>query len=243
MEFKKVWYYLICTFCTLCISCATSYKPLDPGTFYKRDMRYEVKGLGEFEGVAVLPEQKSYTFLIEPKDDDPDMLIVRSCHRDHDYEAEKKSFFFIPLPGNKFQYNYTPIPGLETNRVCPLRGDAYHEDKNNSQHSWFFVDFENPSMGYDIQARLICNSDYHNINGVAVCQVRSGLMQALEFNEEIRWAPVKPDHCNQWVNKGNYRWELEVSMGECLYHGQNRKGKLFRITTIGFEGIHLRRGV
>lgn len=239
MEFKKLW---ACLIVLLLVGCA-DYQPLEPGVFYKRDMRFNVEGLGEFQGVSVLPKRDSYKFTIEPKEDSPDLLIVRSCHREDSFEKNQKSFLFIPIGKNKYEYTYVPVPGVENGRVCPLRGDAYHEGKNNSQHSWFFIDFLAPDDGYKIMGELTCNGAKEVNQGVAVCQVRKGLVETLQFYEEIRWASPKPSTCNKWVDKGNFRWELTVSSGECIYHAYNQQKDLFRITTIGFAGINLRRGI
>jgi hypothetical protein len=214
---------------------------MEPGTYYKRDMQIEIKGQGTYEGVSVAQRQPSYEIIIEPKDDDPDLIIIRSCHREDAYEKGETSFFFFRLGSKKFKYVYTPIPKLETDRVCPLRGDAYHSDKDNSQHSWFFLDFENTEIGYKINAILTCNGTQKAINGVASCQAKIGLIQVVQFPERVMWATALPEGCNEPVHKGENRYEIKLSLGECLYQAKNKEGSLFRLTTIGYEGIQLRR--
>ena len=251
MQFEKIFTYIIGLFFlslviitgALLFGCA-EYKPLTPGVYYKRDMAFSVTGIpgGEFQGVTVLPQRSEYEFTIEPKSDSPDLLIMRSCHREDSFEKSQKSFLFIPIGDNKYKYTYKPVIGVETGRVCPLRGDAYHEEKNNSQHSWLFCDFEAPQDGYTILAELTCNSVRDMTYGVAACQARVGLVQTIQFSEEIRWAKPQPPACSPWIDKGGNRWELSVNSGECLYHAYNKNKDLFRITTIGFHGIHLRRG-
>ena len=223
------------------IGCAT-YQPMEPGVFYKRDMKFAVDGIGEFEGVQVLPKRMSYKFEIEPKNDSPDLLIVRSCHREDSFEKNQSGFSFFKKKDKKYLYEYEPVPDVEVGRVCPLRGDSLHMVDNNSVHSWFFVDFESQDDGYTIIGELVCNAERETIQGVAVCQARTGLVQTIQFREKIRWATPKPDGCNEWVHKGYNRYEVVMNKGECLYHAYNINKELFRITTIGFEGINLRQG-
>ena len=236
MGIKTLWLGLIVLFTASC----SEYMPMTPGTYYKRDMQIEIQGQGVYEGVSVVKKQQSYDIIIEPKDDDPDLIIIRSCHREDSFEKGQKNFLFIPIGSKKFQYKYTPIPDLETDRVCPLRGDAYHSDKNNSQHSWFFLDFENNDL-YKLKAYVTCSGTKRLYDGVSVCQAKKNLVQVMEFGESIIWADPKPSTCEMPIWKYGHRWELKLSLGECLYHARNKAGDLFRITTIGYEGIQLRR--
>jgi hypothetical protein len=216
------------------VGCAATYQQLEPGRLYKRDAKIEISGKA-YEGVVVVPRQSQYEFLVTPKGG-IDLLILRTCHRE--YVAEKVDPGFMGIGGGQFKYSYKPVIGLEDTRVCPLRVDFFESSKE-GRHSWAFVDFEHPE--YTVNGRLTCNGAITPFHGVAACQNKVGLIQRLDFLEPVQFAPPKPDSCNM-PRKVNSSYELEVSLGECLYHFRTRDNRIGRFTMIGYEGILVREG-
>jgi hypothetical protein len=213
-------------------SCSSVQMTLEPGMFYKRDIGIEVNGQS-YEGVTVIPYAKTYNITLVPKGE-LNLMLIRSCHREYSVEKETSGWFnFGKKP--KFVYSYTPVPGIEDTRTCQLRIDAYESGK--SRHSWAFLDFTSPE--YKLQASLTCNGTIVNMNGVGTCQAKEQTVQRIRFNEEVRFAPPKPSNCNQpKVVDGAY--EIESTVGECLYQFQNRENELGRLTIVGYQGVLVR---
>jgi len=235
MGIKKAWFGI-----ALFLFGCSEYQPLEKDLFYPRDLQFEANGT-VYTGAATLPEAKEYKLIIEPKDEVPELFIMRTCHRELTFEKDEKKLGFIPLGSNKYEYTYIPVPNSETNRVCPLRMSAFDSDHN--QHRWAHVDFDNPYMYKLTDWDLICGGEFNKTKhgGVGVCQQRVGTLQVVEFKEEVRWASPKPDYCNDPVLKYGHRWEIKLIEKECLYHGYNKKRELMRLTTIGFSGVRVNR--
>ena len=216
----------------LTISCA-EYQQLEVDMYYKRDIGIKVNG-NSYEGVAVIPRADKYEITLEPKGD-MDLILVRSCHREHSFEKKSKKFLWIRIGSNSFQYTYEPNP-KERERVCPLRIEVY--EAVNGRHSWALLDFEHPD--YQLKASIWCNGELKTFNGVSICQAKTGLIQSINFPEIIEFADP-PKGCNlpRYIDD-TFEWEM--SKGECLYHIRSESGKLHRMTTIGYEGVLVREG-
>jgi hypothetical protein len=206
---------------------------LDKNVFYKRDAGAEINGK-VYEGVVTVPHAKSYDFTFYPKGS-IDVLLIRTCHRE--YAAEKLSSGWFGK--NKFKYTYTPIPGIEDVRVCPLRLDTY-ESSREGRHSWLFAEFETPLN--TLQYTLACNGSVTRVNGVGTCQAKEHTYQRISFDEPVRLAPVLPTSCAKPVQKdSDYRvYEIKASLGECLFTFDSKDGKVGRLTTISYDGIAIR---
>lgn len=213
--------------------CSTVHQPLEPGVFYKRDIGIEVNGRA-YEGVVVVPYASKYDLILEPKGD-LDMVLLRTCHREETVEKMQAKKFWRSSSTGKYLYNFEPIKGLETGRVCPLRIDVYEAAKE--RHSWAHVEFESPD--YTIEYELACNGETKLVRGVGVCQAKKETVQRVKFLEPVQFAPVEPSGCSVpvWVDNA---YEIEVYGGECLYQVRNRAGDMARLTTIGYGGVLIR---
>lgn len=213
--------------------CATVNDKLDKNVFYKRDAGAEINGK-MYEGIVTVPYAKSYDFVFYPKGE-IDVLLIRTCHRE--YAAEKLSSGWFGK--NKFKYTYTPIPGIEDIRTCPLRLDTYEASKE-GRHSWLLADFETPIN--KLQYMLACNGSVSMVNGVGVCQAKEHTVQRVQFLEPVRFAPVLPDTCSKPVQKdSDYKvYEIKASLGECLFTFDTQDGKIGRLTTVAYDGIAIR---
>jgi len=215
------------------VGCSSFQPELELGVYYKRDMHASITGLGDFKGVTTAPVSDHYEVVLEPKGD-IEYIIIRSCDREDTYEHDQKKFLNIwKIGDNQFKYDYKPN-FIEKNRICPLRIDSF--DRGNKQHSWLFLDFEHPEYNLDYYAW--CNGRIDSYHGVGACQMRAGLVAALQFEEEIQFAPVM-DECpmpEKMIDKP-YGYELVVALRECLYHFRDSLNNIGRITFIGYEGI------
>ena len=219
-------------FIFLLIGCA-EYQVLEVDKYYKRDIGLEVNGK-QYEGVTVIPRANKYEIIVEPKGD-MDLILIRSCHREHSYEKQSKKFLWIQIGKNSFQYLYEPSP-KESEKTCPLRVEVYEAEKG--RHSWALLDFEHPD--YTLPARLLCNGEIKTPNGVSVCQAKAGLIQTIEFPEIIEFATPDEGCVRPEYKDGAFDWEM--SKGECLYEIRTADGKRHRLTAIGYEGVLVREG-
>lgn len=218
---------------------------LDQTIFYKRDLRVNLDG-SWIEGVTVVPRKESYNFQFQAHED-LTYLIIRTCHREDTYKPEQPYFLFIPIGNKEVKYKYTPTD-IEKQELCPLRADIY--DAKKGEHSWLFVDFQDPTL--TLEGEIICSGNIEQFHGAGVCQVRTGLIQEFRFKEPVRFAPpmglsdyslVRSSKCELPVDKGNNIYELKVGDEECVYLVENRAGERARIITIGYKGLLVRGGV
>jgi len=210
-----------CLFTLLLASCASVDQVLDPEVFYKRDIQIEING-ARYEGVATVPKANSYDILLRPKGK-ADLVLITSCHRE--YEAEKLK--------SRFRYEYTPLGGIEDAPACPLQISVY--EKKKGRHSWAFITFEHPNLR--LPATLKCNGSVISALGVSACQSKAGLIQRIEFKEEVRvWSPVK---C-QRLGRSRKIFQFEISPRQCQYTFETRDGRLHTMTTLGYEGVPIR---
>lgn len=214
---------------TVLVACSSVQQQLDPKVFYKRDIQIDING-STFEGVTVVPYASKYDLVLTAKGD-LDLILLRSCHREFTGEKLSSGWF----SKNKFKYTYVPVLGLEDDRVCPLRIDAYESAKG--RHSWAFIDFTNPK--YQLRYELSCNGSVGLAIGVGVCQAKKGTAQRVRFWEPVRFAAPKPDGCAVPVKNGDW-YEIDASLGECLYHFDSKDGKIGRLTQVGYEGVLVR---
>lgn len=209
--------------------------------YYQRDMVVTVNGITE-EGTVVIPYSDKYEFLVEARGD-LDMFIMNTCHK----EEKKESAWNVTktvrsgLFGwgkknienkNQVSFSYYPNKNLEGDGNCPmeLRG----VEKLLGRHSWAFVDFENPR--FLLPGTLLCNGRELKVNGVGVCQSRSGLKQMLIFEEEVHPAT---NSCGFVGDASKY--EIGLVKGPCLVMFIGKiSGKRMKLTTIGYEDILVR---
>lgn len=202
---------------------------LDPTTFYKRDLALSINGI-EHVGVGVVKAAGNYEIIVKPRSEIA-LLLIRSCHREDAFEKISPGWF----GNNQFKYQYKPEPGLEIGRVCPLRIDTY--DSKQGQNSWAFVEIEDAQ--YRLPFRVTCNGSDSAFTGVGTCQSKRALVQKIQFNEPVRFAPPLPDNCAKPKKVGD-AYEVEASLGECLYIFDSQDGKLGRLVLIGYDGILVR---
>jgi hypothetical protein len=226
--------YLIAVFAValfLLLGCATVSQPLDSRKAYRRDLPFEHAGR-KFDGVGVLPRANSYDLSLKPQSD-LDVLLLKSCHREIVVEKASGGGLF----GKKsFSFQYAPVRYIEDTGICPMKIEALESGTN--QYSGALIDFEGP--GFTLPYRLYCNGSYASVNGVGICQARSGTNQVLAFDEPVRFAPPQPERCAlPKLIDGHY--ELAIVSGECAYMFDTKAGKIGRLTTSGYDDVVLRK--
>lgn len=226
--------YLLCL--TLMVSCASTFQQLDPKLFYKRDVQIAVNGQ-TYEGVTTIPKASSYDITVSPKGG-MDFVLISSCHREETFEKKTRRFLWWRVGGNSWVYRYTPNPGLEEGRVCPLRVQVF-ESSQEQRHSWALITFEDPK-NYKLQGHLDCNGRSLRVNGVGSCQAKRTTVQ------RIRWSlptqSVTQERCNKPIAISPGEYEITATLGECLYHFRSQGGKIGRLTMVGYEGVLVREG-
>lgn len=204
---------------------------MDPDKIYRRDMALKVNGRAA-EGVIVIPRASSYSFEIEARGK-LDLFTLQSCSRELIIDAPKSDGIF----GKKTKLAFTVTPDdLEVQSACPFELAGYSKDTG--KHSWAMVDFETPFER--LPAKLNCNGVKIASGGVSLCQSRAGLIQRIEFAEDVVFSPDKD--CEIPASKDNKVFEFPLRVGYCIYAFMTKKGeaKVHRLTTIGYEDIILR---
>lgn len=205
------------------VNCAGLQKEPDPKVYYKRDLRLQV-GDRVSRGTLTLPASSQYK--IELKSPGKmDLLTISSCHRE--YQKEEV--------GYEHTWTYAPVAGLEDQAACPLQINGY--DKNKGKHAFGYISFER--LQNPLKAKIQCNGESFEANGVGICQSRQGLQQKISFESEVR--VIARDACNWHLPPGK-EFVFSLQNRECQYLFKETQGqKEFVLDTIGYEEILLRQ--
>ena len=215
---------------------------LDPALIYKRDMILEINGKVGV-GTLVVPLADKYDVEVVSSGA-LDMFTVETCHRSWEKQkawnvVEKKSFLFWSRKiekKNEVKFEYSPSKKFEAYEYCPMRLGGYEIEMG--RNSWAFIDFETPDA--KLPAIIKCDGHVYNSNGVSICQSRKGLIQSIEFDNEVVVLP-EPG-CEIETDSGKI-FEYQINPGRCVYAFKQKNGDLVhRLTTIGYEGVLIRRG-
>jgi len=205
--------------------CSTAHQELNTkDTFYKRAMSFKVNGL-QYLGTAVLGKANVYN--IEAiNGDDIDFFGVRTCHRD--YSAEDQ--------GDKSKYTYIPKEGIE-DKYCPIELTVFNKK---GKHSFAFLIISEPLK--TLRSTLTCNGLTTSNYGSSVCQAASGLIQSIEFDNDVIMSDSGDYNCKLENVKTGKRFEFKVKKGRCVYTfmEQSSENKMHRMSTLGYEDVILR---
>lgn len=211
----------------LATGCGSVPLKLNPTVLYKRDMSISFGGQS-YVGTAVLPESQNYQITFETKGK-LDLLTITTCHRELTAENLSGGLF----GKNRYTFNYSPIPGIE-DEYCPIDIGGYEALKG--RHSWGFIDLKTRDVS--VSAVLRCNGEIQNTNGVSLCQSKQGLIQKIEFQEEM--AAGNSGFCPKMKSEDLKHYEFEVGEGVCVYKFKSRNGEYHRLTSIGYQDIVLK---
>lgn len=174
----------------------------------------------KYNGAGVLQRSPSIkiTFTL-PKD--TAKLMINSCNREE----------FFGYPENKpFNWIYIPLPYLESDDSCLVMATAITKQGELYRSIIDFVSVE------AIPATLRCNGQSTQAIGVGLCQTRAGLIQAIEFKEEV--VGVEQDGCPKLEPYPTiFGFQFKTLPGFCAYRFMNQRREVFRLTTYGYESI------
>lgn len=229
--------------CFLCVSCSTPivHQELNPNIIYKRDIYLKVND-SEGIGTLVVPRSNKYNYHIKAKGT-LDLFTLNTCHREWTKEkawnvTTKKKIFLgwskKVIKDHEMTFTYTPV-AIEQKWSCITELGGY--DKVTGQHSWGMIDYETPEA--IVPAVVECNGVKTKSNGVALCQAKVGLIQALTFNEEMAVSPSKG--CELPKTRGTY-FEFPIKKGRCVYAFMTaaKPHAISRVTTFGYESVLIR---
>lgn len=166
-------------------SCSTTPQPFEPESFkkglYRKDMKIKANGYSG-HGFVVAPAAEKYK--IEALATGRlDLFTMTSCHREITQEDAGYKGRFLGFGRNNrlAKVEYVPSRGIEDNGSCPLEFGGY--EKKRGRHSWGFLIPEHSAA--KLPSRVKCNGRETQYRGVSACQSRAGLIQRIEFPEEI----------------------------------------------------------
>lgn len=210
---------------------------LNPDVVYKKDMSITIDNITA-EGVIVVPAKDVHSLHITAQGD-LDMFTFTTCHREEVAEdasnvTETTGIFRRKIEKKReIKLDYKPTL-IEKIGACPIQLGGYEQEKG--RHSWGFIDFETPDAV--LKATVFCNGNEVKANGVSACQSRAGLIQAIQFPEEVYIAPT--EGCDIGYNKGTF-FKFPIKKGQCVYAFMNKKLEIHRLTTLGYEIVPIRK--
>ncbi len=217
------------------IGCSNVQIKKDSKVFYERDLKICVNGKCK-EGAVVIPRALEYKFeFINPSKND--YLILKTCNRHQKFVGANR----------KIKYKFIPIAGLEDKPNCPIEIESLdkHKSKNNA---WGFAVIDNPDK-FSVPARLLCNGQNSRTGlGTTICQSRTGLIQKIQFDNEMFVASCqsKAKTCPKIKQNdihGNKTFTFRTPKHNCCYMfleraaGKNGKHLLY---TIGYDQSNIR---
>ena len=216
---------------------------LSTDAIYKRDMIITVNGVTE-EGVLVVQNQPVNKFHVTSRGD-LDMFSLNSCAGE---ETKEKAWNVTETVksglfgwGSKkidkkreVTFDYSHPDYIQDPAGCPVQLAGFDMK---GKHSWGFVDFKRPTD--TLPGKIGCNGTSKDFEGVAACQARTGLLQVLEFSEQVMVSPDKG--CEIGVPKGG-KFQFPMPKGICVYRFETVKEpiKVGRVTLIGYDNILIR---
>jgi hypothetical protein len=193
---------------------------------YRRTLELDVnsmKGVGNL----VAPQAPSYNLKLKA-DMDLDFLVLKSCNRE--VIAEKN--------GSSFVYNYSPLPGIEDNRACPVMITGV--EKSTAKKVWGYLDFQDQRNL--LPATVKCNGEMKRYGGVSVCQAKAGLIQRIEFDGEAlgeALTDIHPDCALTQINPKTF--EFKMARGLCYFKFVEKAApnRFHRLSSFGWDEILL----
>lgn len=200
-----------------------------PIWLYKPDLVTQVNGQGSYTGVNVMTllptnEIKVWSLI------DIDRVEISTCSR-HDVCQKKagdlacdKTRFTVPAdwfgnPGKFMSYKFVP-DAKEKDYACANMTIAVYN--KNALAAWAYVVFNSaPEMGFP--ARMSCNANDLNFNGLSACSVKAETIQSISMDYPIDSYKAE-DNCQiKKVVDGTF--EFKPKVGWC--RASFKSGKKF----------------
>lgn len=251
---------IVCGLCLLALlpGCASFMAPgvkLDPEVIHKKDLTFCETNTGCFEGSGVVPQRSQYNIELAPRNEDNiDKLVFATCHRAKPFYMEELPKVDLPFFGQFFgkkkrgvKYDYIPDPVLEATGDCDLY--IYALDQESEDHAWAVMRTEHPK--YQLPATVFCDGDLgKDHKGVSVCEGRIGTTQRIVYPEAVRigWSAVENPivgsaevMCPEPTRLDSGHYEIDVSLGACLYIAETRGGRAHSLLLFGWERFNFKK--
>jgi hypothetical protein len=203
---------------------------VDESKSYQRNVTFTMGKLKSGgSGTWVVPEAKSYPLTIHaPKGVNFDFAVLKTCHR----------FDVLWKQGDDFDYEFTPEPGIEDNRACPL--EVYGTQKDKAIRALGYFDHETAAGG--LPAVLKCNSDpARPVLSVAACESGVGMIQQVIFSVPVDVEALTDLYpaCVMPEPKDGRTYEWKMPRGDCNFQFMEQGGahRVLRLNTHGIEEV------
>ena len=210
----------------LLTSCVTTQQKLDPLVFYSRDMGLNVNGY-KSSGTIVVPKNNKYKIKLNPPGyAKMDFIILKTCHKEISVEKA----------GRKETIWHEPNVGIEDTGLCMAEISALEHKLG--RHSFANIDFE--SDLFQLPSLVKCNGNTYNSRGTTICQSKEGLVQVIEFPEEV--IPATTGKCGVLPSVDNKTFKYKTPNRICSFIFKGKvSGKFAKLTTIGYERLAIRK--
>ena len=207
-----------------------------------------------YEGVGTLPVADQYDFLVEARGD-LELFTMSTCEGALSKESAWNVTSDVPLflwwgkrkidDKRKVQFSYRRSVLAKERESCTMILEGL--DGQNGKHSWAFFDFED---GNKEVAYSECNFQTKKNTGVYVCQTLEGSFISIRFERPVRaFFPTESKNfcannkctCNDgkcFADGTTFIWRVALKENEYRF---GALGDEFRLTTIGFDDIPLRK--
>lgn len=193
-----------------------THKILDSKSTYRKTLKFEVDGESSY-GTYSAKKKQSYNLEIYVPQK-PNFVKLTSCHQER---------IFIK-PGKEIEFEYRPDPDIESGDLpCPLEISVIEVSGKNQ---WGLIDFKLKSES--LPAHIQCNGSSIDAKGSYICQSRFGLIQSIEFQEEL--ISYSPENCNTIEPRQGKKFYFSINEGNCFYIFSNKNG-MFRLVTFGYN--------
>ncbi len=203
--------------------CSVNKDITKPNVEYKKTLSFKVNGQS-FVGVGVPSYSKNYKIEITT----PfklNFLKIESCHRakvlENAYHKKR-----ILKNHKKYVFNYSP---MAIEKECILLITALNERGKSKFGQVVFKTKE-----YNTKAKSYCNGELILTEGVTMCQGKAGLIQLIEFENDL----IPQSNCPIMAIKNTKSFRYDLESGDCvfLFVGRDRTHKLI---TFGYDEVLL----
>jgi len=212
--------YPILFFMFLHQSCAHD-KLLDTSKNYRKTLSFSVNGEDSL-GTHSAKKKSSYRIEISTVQK-PNIVKITSCHQEK---------IFIK-PGKELEFTYKPHIDIEANNLpCLVHISVLEESGKNE---WGLIDFQLDTE--QLPAKVFCNGSSSNTKGSSICQSREGLIQEIEFDQDVK--VINPEECNKIGSEDKKKFFYQTTEGTCFYLFTDSKGQMYRLVTFGYSDMLL----
>lgn len=218
---KKSILFLIVTSCSSLPEVALSGDVAYPQLNNRATLKFEADGQ-QIDGIGVVDRKASmnFKFMIPPG---TIQFTITTCNREE--------YFSRPESGKVLSWNFSPMMYVENLRSCFLTATAVTKA---AETIVGMVDFRGDE---DLVATSKCNGKMIKRNGSEFCQSRAGLLQVIDFDEEVISSSLSPGCSPLEKSFGPFAYEYKISEGFCVYKFMNKSKNKFRLTTFGYTSI------